>query len=129
MPRTAGEGEEIAKGFQQKWNYPCFIGGIDGKHIEIQQPSNSGSELYNYKHFFSILHLAMVDASCKFTYMNIGAPGRAGDAGFFNDSTLKQALVNRSLNLPEPKVLMRNSQTKVSYHIGGDDAFLMSEHL
>ena len=120
MPRITEEREKIVKGFQQKWNYPCCIGAIDGKHIAIQQPSNSGSEFFTYKHFFSILLLAMVDANFKLC--DCWAPGRAGDAGVFNDSTLKQALLNGSLNLPQPAIIAPNSQTKVSYHIVGDDA-------
>lgn len=73
--------------------------------------------------------MALVDANYKFIYVDVGAAGRAGDAGVFNDSTLKRTLFNGSLNLPEPVIIMPNSQTKVSYHIVGDDAFPMSEHL
>jgi hypothetical protein len=49
----------VSKEFEEKWNYPSCIGAIDGKHIAIQNPNDSGSEFYNYKHFYSVLLLLM----------------------------------------------------------------------
>ena len=43
----------------------------------------------------------MVDANYKFVYVDIGAAGRAGDAGVFADSSLKKALMTNSLDLPD----------------------------
>ena len=113
----------IATEFKLKWNYPCCIGAIDGKHIAIQQPGKSGSEFFNYKHFFSILLLALVDANYKFIYVDVGAAGRAGDAGVFNNSLLKSALQNGFLKLPEPRKV---GEKLINYHMIGDDAFPMS---
>ena len=84
--------EFIANDFFEKWNYPCCIGALDGKHIAILQFQNSGSEYFNYKHFFSIVLLALVDANYKFVDINVGASVRAGDAGIYTDSDLKKAL-------------------------------------
>ena len=56
------EWKSIANEFFNKWNYPCCIGALDGKHISIKQPENSGSQYFNYKHFFSIVLMALVGA-------------------------------------------------------------------
>lgn len=85
---------EVADDFKNKWNYPCCIGALDGKHIALRQPPASGSEYFNYKHFFSVLLMAVVDANYKFIYVDVGAPGRAGDAGVYSDCSFREALVN-----------------------------------
>lgn len=61
MPASETEWLEIAKGFEEKLNFPHCIGALDGKHIQIQAPANSGSFYYNYKGTHSIVLLALVD--------------------------------------------------------------------
>lgn len=38
--------EDIAKGFFERWNLPNCIGALDGKHINIIAPKNSGSVFF-----------------------------------------------------------------------------------
>ena len=94
IPSSQEEWIQISDDFNNKWNYPCCIGAIDGKHIRIRQPPGTGSQYFNYKKFFSILMLALVDANYKFLYVDVGAPGRAGDAGVYSQSSLKDAITN-----------------------------------
>ena len=125
-PTCEEEWIAVADQFEKKWNYPCCVGAIDGKHIAIQQPTSSGSEFFNYKHFFSVLLLALVDADYKFLYVNVGAAGRAGDAGVYNESSLQKAVVKNTLNLPLP-VQIRGIPSKINYHIISDDAFALNK--
>lgn len=39
----------LANEFNEKWNLPNCMGAIDGKHVALKCPSNSGSLFYNYK--------------------------------------------------------------------------------
>ncbi|XP_074028730.1 uncharacterized protein [Leptinotarsa decemlineata] len=44
--------KDISHQFFDKWNFPLCLGAIDGKHIRVKCPPNSGTIFYNYKHFF-----------------------------------------------------------------------------
>ena len=97
--------------------------------LPVQQPSYSGSELFNCKHFYSVILVALVDTNYKFLYVDIGAAGRASDDGVYGQSTLKKAIASNSLDLPGPTLLQEIPGFRVHYHIVGDDAFPMSENL
>jgi hypothetical protein len=43
--------------FYQGMQFPNCIGAMDGKLRKIQMPAGSGSLLYNFRRFFSILLL------------------------------------------------------------------------
>lgn len=73
----------IADEFYRKWNFPNAIGCLDGKHVRVRCPDATGSIYYNYKDFFSVVLLALVDANYKFIAIDVGSFGREGDAGEF----------------------------------------------
>ena len=84
MPSTQDEWKEVERGFATRWNFHHCVGAIDGKHVAIQKPRNSGSQYYNYKNFFSVVLMAAVDANYQFLWCSVGHPGRSSDAGIFN---------------------------------------------
>ncbi|XP_074030027.1 uncharacterized protein [Leptinotarsa decemlineata] len=52
-----------AKEYLRLWNFPHCIGAMDGKHVMLQAPIHTSSDYFNYKEFFSIVLLALVDAN------------------------------------------------------------------
>ena len=91
-PTTQEEWREVAQQFGTRWNFHHALGAIDGKHIAIKAPKNTGSLYYNYKGFFSIVMLGLVDADYKFLWVDVGANGSASDAQLFNSCELKEAI-------------------------------------
>ena len=57
-------------------DFPHCAGALDGKHVVIQAPTKSGSLFFNYKKSFSIVLLALCDASYQFTAVDIGKASR-----------------------------------------------------
>ena len=121
-PNSTDEWKDIAQGFHKKWQFPHCLGAIDGKHIRIQPPANSGSTFYNYKCHFSVQMMAVVDASYKFIYVSVGAQGRLSDSGIFAQSDFKAALDSSLLNIPAPEKIP-GSEIEAPYLFVGDEAY------
>ena len=94
FPVTVQEIRQTTDSFLNKYGYPMCIGSIDGTHINIEPPSGEETDYFNYKKQHSVILLAVVDASLKFTYVNIGAPGRCNDAFVYSRSTLFEVMQN-----------------------------------
>ena len=102
IPQYAAKWEETAKGFQQRWGYPECIGAIDGNHVVMRTPAKSGSLYFNYKGTFSVVLMALVDAYCKFIWVDVGAYGRQSGGGILSNRNLGDALqAPNCLNWPE----------------------------
>jgi hypothetical protein len=101
---------------------------MDGKHVSIKQPACSGSRFFNYKHSFSILLLALVDANYKFLFVDCGSQGRCSDSGVFRESQLQKALEDRTLGVPPSRPLPGRKEN-MPYVIVADDAFPLRSYI
>ena len=88
-----------------RWKTHCY-----------QEPKKSGNEYFNYKGYFSLVLLALVDADYKFLWVNAGASGSSSDAQIFNRSKLKRRIENGTLGLGGPNL---------HYFLLGDDTFAL----
>ncbi|CAH2013930.1 unnamed protein product [Acanthoscelides obtectus] len=128
IPTSEREWLNVAKAFEERWNFPHCLGSMDGKHIEIICPPNSGSKYYNYLHYYSIVLFAVVDAQYRFLYVHVGCQGRISDGGVFRHTSFGKRLMNKTLNLPQPENLPQR-QTQQPYVFVADDAFPLTENI
>uniref|UniRef100_A0A3P9LF24 DDE Tnp4 domain-containing protein n=1 Tax=Oryzias latipes TaxID=8090 RepID=A0A3P9LF24_ORYLA len=119
-----------ARRFHERWNFPNCLGAMDGKHICIQAPANSGSLYFNYKGTFSVVLLALVDADYRFLVVDVGSYGSNSDGGIFANSGLGKALRDGTLNVPPPSELPGAPELgKVNHVIVADEAFPLKTYL
>lgn len=128
MPSTTADWMNIADTFNKIWNFPHYLGALDGKHILMQSRINSGSKYYNYKSSFSIVLMAVVDADYNFLFVDSGCQGGVSDGGVFKNCQLYKDLEKNNLNLPSPSTLPERI-TKVPFFLVADEAFALSEYV
>ena len=104
------------------------MGAIDGKHVTIKTPVNSGSNLFNYKHSFSVVMMALVDADYKFIYCDVGCNGRISDGGVFAGCSLDEAMQKKTANIPKPQPAP-GDERPISYSMVADEAFPLRENI
>jgi len=124
VPENADAWRELSDKFGNRWNFHHACGALDGKHIAIKAPPKSGTVYHNYKGFFSIILLGLVDAEYKFIWIDVGANGSTSDCAVFNSSELLEALEGETLGLPPPEVLPGDDRP-IPYFLIGDDAFAL----
>lgn len=115
--------KEIAKEYKSKANFPHCIGAMDGKHIRLIKPNNSGSLFFNYKEFFSIVLFAVVDADYRFIYIDVGSYGKECDSTIFQNSTLYEHLQRDQIILPHPEPLSSTQNENMPFVFVADEAF------
>ncbi|XP_049275501.1 uncharacterized protein LOC125759998 [Rhipicephalus sanguineus] len=126
-PSTADEWMKISQGFHERWNVPHCLGAIDGKHVNIECPANSGSVDFNYKRSFSKSLLAVCDAQYRFIYVEVGHPGSESDGGIFSRSTLQKNVLLGALGLPPMSPV--GNEGPLPYFFIGYEAFPLKEYM
>ncbi|XP_018396263.1 PREDICTED: putative nuclease HARBI1, partial [Cyphomyrmex costatus] len=120
--------QNVANDFERLWNFPNCIGAIDGKHVILQAPPNSGSTYFNYKGNHSINLLAISDAKYRFIIVDIGGEGRQSDGGVFRNSLIGHYFENASLKLPNPKPVEIDGPA-LPYVLLADEAFPLTNFM
>ena len=91
FPDNLEKQKDIMESFGSNWQYPCCVSALDGCHIPIKCPKGgqeSAKEYHNFKNFFSIVLMALVDAKQRFMWASSGFPGNSHDAIIFQSTGL-----------------------------------------
>ncbi|XP_063788473.1 uncharacterized protein LOC134943713 [Pseudophryne corroboree] len=125
FPTSVAEWQAIVEDFERRWNYPNCGGAIDGKQVRITKPTNSGSDYYNYKGYFSIVLMAVVNANYEFIFLDVEKNGRCSDGGSLKNTRFYDRLTTNSNHLPPVE------QTKhgLGFVFVADEAFALLEHI
>ena len=129
---TPEQWRQHALDFEQEWHFPNCVGAVDGKHVMMEKPINSGSINYNYKGYCSIVLMTVVDAKYRFVYISVGANGQESDGGVWAACDLGQKLEAQQNGgtqvLPGPEPLPGSAEV-MPHVLVGDEAFPLREHL
>lgn len=129
-PPTTDQWLEIATGFFEKSQFPNCAGAVDGKHIRIECPKQSGTLYNNYKIFFSIILMAICDANYCFRVIDVGSYGKESDGNIFKNSTFGKKLYSGRVNFPSQKNLPGDKEgVPQPFVLVGDEAFALNKHL
>lgn len=131
-PAAADEWRKVAADFWERWNVPNCLGAIDGKHIRMKAPPNSGSQFHNYKGYFSTVLMAVADANYRVIYASVGSFGRESDGGVFSRCNFGQMVIDADnanpLQLP-PAEPLPGTDDPFPYFFLGDAAFPLRTNL
>lgn len=128
-PPTENDFKTRASEFWERWNFPNCVGAIDGKHVRVMSPDKTGSLYFNYKSYFSIVLLAIVDAKSKFLAIDVGSYGKEGDSGIFTKSVMGQQIYTEQFGLPAENIQLPGSNKCLPYVIVGDEAFRLHKRI
>ena len=122
--------QEIEKGFRLRWNFSNCLGALDGKHVNIIAPNNSGSTFHNYKYHFSTVLMVLVDANYCFIYVDIGEYGTNSDANVFQFFQFGMKYMEGRMDTPPNKQLPNYpNEGPMPHVIVADEAFPLKHNI
>ena len=122
-PTTEAEFLEKMIEMESMWQFPCCLGAVDGCHIPIRCYSGgkeANKEYHNFKNFYSVVLIGLVDAKCRFIWASCGFPGNSHDSIIFQAMDLFQNVTEGNLI---PKFAKNKNGVMITPLILGDSAF------
>ena len=91
MPNSEAELCKKIQEMEEAWQFPCCWSAVDGCHIPIKCPAGgleASKEYHNFKNFYSVILMAMVDSNYRFIWGSCGFPGNSHDSVIFQSTDL-----------------------------------------
>jgi len=121
---------EISNGYFKTSQFPNCVGAVDGKHIRVECPKNSGTLYYNYKQYYSLILMAVCDSNYCFRIIDVGFYGKESDCNIFKISSFGKKLYSNQINFPPDNNLPGDEFGKPQpFVIVGDEAFALHNNL
>ena len=97
-PVSEEDYKQLMENMINMWQFPFCWGALDGCHIPIKCPSGgaeAAKEYHNFKNFYSVVVIAMVDSKYRFIWGSCGFPGNSHDATIFQATDMWDKLQNQ----------------------------------
>ncbi|XP_068670071.1 uncharacterized protein [Montipora foliosa] len=107
---------------EECWQFPCCWAAIDGCHIPMKCPPGgleACKEYHNFKNFYSIVLMGMVDSHYRFVWGSCGFPGNSHDAVIFRSTDLCSCIQNGFI----PSIGKTEGDINIPPLMVGDSAF------
>ena len=91
MPNTQEDFKKKILDMEEFWQFPCYWAAIDGCHIPMKCPPGgleACKQYHNFKNFYSVVLMAMIDSHYRFVWGSCGFPGNSHDAVIFKSTDL-----------------------------------------
>ena len=123
FPRTEKDFERSMEEFGEEWQFPYAFAAVDGSHLPIKCPKGGAQAMkqyFNFKGFYSIVLMALVDAKYRFIWASVGAPGNTHDSTMMQSTELWSQIVEGKII---PNLVQEVNNIEVPPLILGDGAF------
>ena len=105
--KTEKEFNDSLREMECEWQFKYSFSAIDGSHLPIKCPPGGEAmkQYHNFKNFYSVILLALVDAKYRFIWASIGVPGNTHDLTnlwqrIIDGEVLSECAVQNKITIP-----------------------------
>ena len=123
FPTSRNDFKESMAKFGEEWQFPYAFAAVDGSHLPIKCPKGGAQAMkqyFNFKGFYSIVLMALLDAEYRFIWASVGAPGNTHDSTLMQSTELWDRIVAGNVI---PNIVQQIENVDIPPLILGDGAF------
>ena len=108
---------------EERWQFPCCWSAVDGCHISIKCPdggAEAAKEYHNFKNFYSVILMGLVNAKYRFVWASVGFPGNSHDSIILQSTQVWKDITQNNII---PSISKMIGGVKVGPLIVADSAF------
>ncbi|KAH9378606.1 hypothetical protein HPB48_018320 [Haemaphysalis longicornis] len=101
---SLNDAKDHVRQFEASKGFPQGFGALDGCNVKVFPPKENAPDHYNYKGWYSVILLALVDHNYKFMFINVGSPGRNHNSAVDKGSVLARAVNTQLVSEPAKQI-------------------------
>ena len=123
FPKNQGDFSNMMGEMDSEWQFSFAFSAIDGSHLLMKCLSGAPEAMKQYKNFrnfYSVILLALVDPKYRFIWASVCAPGNTHDSTLFQSTSLWEKITAGSIL---PQLVLEIEDQAIPPLILGDGAF------